>query len=741
MDHGLPQAHAIILGISGMTCAGCAARVEAALKRVPGVATANVNLASEEAHISGAPDIDRAALATAVRQAGYNVRALPSASQSPAAAPFNREIWSIVAGALLTLPLLLPMLLMPLGITLHLPDWLALGLAAPVQFWLGAGFYKGAYHALRNRSGNMDLLVALGTSAAFGLSLYAMALNMPHRYFETAAVVIVMVRLGKWLEKRAKRRTLDALGALQGLWPKMARVRAADGTESEIPADRLRTGDVAVVLPGARIPADGTVTDGISEIDQSLLTGESRAIVVEPGAHVIGGAINGTGRLLIRVTATGTESMLARIIRMLAAAQGAKAPIQRLVDRVSAVFVPVVLGLALLTLAAWLAIGAGIETAVLDSVAVLVIACPCALGLATPAAIMAGTGAGARQGILIRDAVALETAGRIDVVAFDKTGTLTEGKPALDEVILADGADLENANAALTLAAALQEGSSHPLALAVLAAAKTAAAKTAAAPRHARAEGLRTLPGRGIVGTIDGRALFLGNARLLEERGIAAGTLAQQAARLADSGASIAFLAEERSAAAPGRLLALLAFRDAAKPTAGKAMAGLRRLGVTSLLLTGDNKGAALHLAQALGLDDVRAELLPGDKMQVIEALKKEGKRVAMVGDGINDAPALATADLGLAMATGTDVAIETAGIALMRGDPSLVPAAIELARATSRKIMENLAWAFAFNVLGIPLAAFGLLSPALAGAAMALSSVTVVTNALALSRWKPRVG
>jgi Cu+-exporting ATPase len=567
----------------------------------------------------------------------------------------------------------------------------------------------------------MDVLVALGTSAAFGLSLYLMLGGEIHLYYESAAVIIVLVRLGKWLEGRAKRRTLRALEALESLRPIEALVRRDSG-DATVPISRLKVGDLLVVKPGARIAADGVVGEGRSSVDQSLLTGESRPVEVEPGDHVIGGAINGEGLLLVRVTATGAESMLSRIVRMVAEAQGAKAPIQRLVDKISAVFVPVVLIIALLTVAGWVLAGHGWEAAILHAVAVLVIACPCALGLATPTAIMVGTGIGAKRGILIRDAVALETAGATTIMAFDKTGTLTIGKPALTGIETAPGIARDSA---LTLAAALQQGANHPLAHAV-----TEAAIGMTVPSAAD---LTTLPGRGVSGKVDGRALLLGNARLMQERSIDLLALSDVARLMQDQGNSVSYLAQDAQA------LAVLAFGDSPKPNVKEALAALRRLGVRSLMLTGDNQAAARHLAREIGLDDVRAELLPQDKVQAVADLRAKGEVVAMVGDGINDAPALAAADLGLAMATGTDVAIETAGIALMRGDPLLAPAAIDLARATKRKIVQNLVWAFLFNVLGIPLAALGGLTPIIAGAAMALSSVTVVTNALSLNRWRFR--
>ena len=711
------------LGITGMTCATCATRIEKVLRRLPGVAAAAVNLASEEVVVTGSPAVTRDAITKAVEQAGYGVRADDVRVQP------DHEAWWLLLGGALTLPLLVPMVLnLALGGGWMLDPYLQLALALPVQFGLGLPFYAGAWRAIRGFSGNMDLLVAIGTSAAFGLSLYLMlpfaAMGNPHHlYFESAAIIIVLVRLGKWLEKRSKRQTLSALSALNALWPAQARVRR-DGVEHEIPLQQLATGDIAIIRAGERIPADGKIISGESDLDEALITGESRLRPVAPGDRVIGGAVNGMGALEIAVTAVGAETTLARIIRMVTAAQGAKAPIQRLADRVSAVFVPIVLVIAALTLGGWLMVGAGFETGLVNAVAVLVIACPCALGLATPTAIMVGVGAGARRGILIRDAAALETAGNIGIVAFDKTGTLTEGKPRLQAIETVPGTD---AAAALVLAAALQAGSTHALADAL-----RRAAMGQALPR---AEDARVVAGRGVTARIDQRLYALGTPRMMLELGLEVTPLAEFATKFAQEGASTSYLAET---APQRRLIGLFAFADHLKPSAKAAIAALHALGVKSLMLTGDNKGAAAKIAAELGLDDVRAELLPEDKTDVIQALRATGAKVAMVGDGVNDAPALAAADLGLAMATGTDVAIETAGIALMRGDPALVPQAIGLARATYRKIKENLAWAFVFNLLGIPLAALGYLSPILAGGAMALSSVAVVTNALTLNRWRP---
>lgn len=713
------------LQVEGMTCASCVARVEKALLKVPGVSQASVNLATEKASVKAQPGVDLPALVAAVEKAGYTAR--PVEDRAPAVAPAWPEWLPVAISAVLTLPLVAPMLLQPFGIDAMLDAWIQLALALPVQFLFGARFYVAGWKAVRAGSGNMDLLIALGTTAAFGLSIYLMAQHaghgMPHLYFEASAAVITLVLLGKWLEQRAKRQTADAIRALEALRPATARVRR-DGVEIELPIDQVRVGDLVVVRPGERIAVDGRVADGASHVDESLITGESLPVAKQPGDAVTGGSVNAEGLLLVNTGAIGAETTLARVIRMVESAQAAKAPIQRIVDRVSAVFVPVVLGIAALTFAGWMAASGDWERALVNAVAVLVIACPCALGLATPTAIMVGTGVAARRGILIKDAQALELAHAVTTVVFDKTGTLTEGKPALVAIEPVEGVARGEL---LRLAAALQQASEHPLAHAVMTSAREAGLDLPPA-RDARA-----LPGRGLEARVDGQRLALGSKRLLAELGVDAGALAARAAALESEGRTVSWLI------APGeapRLVGLLAFGDTIKPSARDAVARLRALGVHSLMLTGDNRGAAAAVARELGLDEFRAEVLPADKAREVAALRARGEIVAMVGDGINDAPALAAAHVGIAMATGTDVAMETAGITLMRGEPRLVPDALDVSRRTYAKIRQGLFWAFAYNVLGIPLAALGLLSPVIAGAAMALSSVSVVTNALLLRRW-----
>ncbi|MGE9761234.1 heavy metal translocating P-type ATPase [Pseudomonas sp. PDM20] len=723
-------AHSLELAIDGMTCASCVGRVERALNKVPGVRTASVNLASERAHVELLGAVDAAALITAVDKAGYKARPIEpdQPAVDPAVARLARERWWLAAAILLSLPLVLPMVGDWFGQHWMLPAWVQFLLATPVQFLIGARFYVSAYKAVRARSGNMDLLVALGTSAGYGLSLYlwyaAAPGQMPHLYFEASAVVITLILLGKYLESRAKRQTAAAIRALEALRPERA-TRVRDGVEEDVAIAELRLGDEVLVRPGERFPVDGEVLAGQSHADEALITGESLPVPKDVGDPVTGGAINGEGVLRVKTTALGGETVLARIIRLVEDAQAAKAPIQKLVDKVSNVFVPVVIGIALLTLVGWLIAGAGWEQALINAVAVLVIACPCALGLATPTAIMAGTGVAAKYGILIKDAEALEVAHAVTAVAFDKTGTLTSGQPRITN-LAANGDEAK----ALALAGALQRGSEHPLARAVL----DACAERSLNP--AAAEATQALTGRGIQGRIDDRLLALGNRRMLDEARLQPGALTESAQRWEAEGRTLSWLIEREPQA---RVIALFAFGDSLKEGAKTAIDALRERGIASHLITGDNRGSAKVVADALGLDDVHAEVLPGDKAAVVGALRQQGKVVAMVGDGINDAPALAAADVGIAMGGGTDVAMHAAGITLMRGDPRLVPAALDISRRTYAKIRQNLFWAFIYNLVGIPLAAFGLLNPMVAGAAMAASSVSVVSNALLLKRWKPR--
>ena len=722
----------VTLAIGGMTCASCAGRVEKALRAVPGVLEASVNLATENARILIVRRaVTQVELVEAIERAGYQVRRLPEQGGATVAAEpevvFNREARAVLIATLLSLPLVIPMLADLFGLHWMLPGWIQWVLATPVQFWLGARFYRAGWKALRARTGNMDLLVALGTSAGYGLSVYQVLRpdqGMGHYYFEASAVVITLVLLGKLLEGRAKQQTAAAIRALQALRPATA-VRHRDGQDEEVPIEQIRVGDQVLVKPGKQVPVDGRVLTGSSHLNESMLTGESLPVAKQPGDRVTGGSINGEGLLLVETRSTGSETTLARIIRLVENAQAAKAPIQRLVDRVSSVFVPVVLVIAFATLAGWWFATGDIQQAIINAVAVLVIACPCALGLATPTAIMAGTGVAARYGILIKDAEALERVHQTTAVVFDKTGTLTVGQPTLTAhvPVSLDASEL------LRLAASVQAGSEHPLAQAVTRMAQQRGVRVPVP------ENVHALPGRGIAARVDGRDLKLGNRRLMEELALDLSPLAAPAAQWEEEGNTVSWLADTTGVP---QLIGLLAFGDTTKPGAAEAVAALQRLRIHTGMITGDNLGSAQKVARDLGIEQVFANVLPAQKAEIVQDLKQQGQVVAMVGDGINDAPALAAADVGIAMATGTDVAMHTAGITLMRGDPRLIADAIAISRKTYHKIRQNLFWAFIYNLVGIPLAALGWLNPVIAGAAMALSSVSVITNALLLKRWQP---
>ncbi len=758
------------IGIAGMTCASCVARVEKALKKVPGVQSATVNLATESARVIYAPaDQMEARLRRSVRDAGYE----PVASNAALDAN-DTATWSgfapVAIGLALSLPLVLPMLGELLGQHWMLPAWIQFALATPVQFILGARFFKAGWHALKALAGNMDLLVAIGTSAGWLLSMWLWLTAAPgtnvHLYFEGSAVVITMVLLGKWLETRAKHQTTSAIRALHALRPDVAHLIGPEG-EINVPIAEVLVGDRLVVLAGERIPVDGVLLEGCTQVDESMLTGEPLPIDKQAGSDtamtLTGGSVNGDGRIVMQVTATGAETVLSRIIRLVEDAQAAKAPIQRLVDQVSAVFVPIVLIIALMTLLGWWLTGHPFELAVIRAVAVLVIACPCALGLATPAAIMAGTGVAAKYGILIKDAQALEIAHKVDVVAFDKTGTLTLGRPRLTHFVVDNQDLLEPPSTAITsiktiflrqsellgIAASLQSGSEHPLARAVLVMAKERGIAIK------QPFNVRTLPGRGTEGEVEQaserNSYLIGSLRWMTELGVkveSEGALAgSQALEFQKKGVTVSVLAqrqpEHHGLAEHIRILALMTFGDEPKPGVRESLADLRAQGIRTVMISGDNQCAAETMARRLGLKpeqgEVMAEVMPGDKAALIMRLKTGGHTVAMVGDGVNDAPALAAADVGIAMGNGTDVAMHAAGITLMRGDPALVAAALAISARTVAKIRQNLFWAFIYNVAGIPLAAFGFLNPVVAGAAMAMSSVSVMSNALLLKHWHPK--
>ena len=716
----------IELSIDGMTCASCVARVEKALAKLDGVSAASVNLADETARVTvstaKAADVVRAVEKTGFGAAVIeNVEAFGAQDDRKAAQRLRHDLLNLAFSLALTVPLWAQMVGAVLGLNWMLPGVVQLGLATAVQFGAGVRFYGPAWKALKAGSGNMDLLVVLGTTAAWGLSAWRVI--MPgeggHLYFEGAATVITLILLGRFLESRAKRGTTGAIRALMKLRPETARVLSADGTEVELPASAVKGGDVVVVRPGERVPVDGDVIFGATSMDESLLTGESLPVGKAVGGEAIGGAINGEGLVHVRATRVGQASTLAGIIQLIQNAQSSKAPVQKLVDQIAAVFVPLVVLVALLTWAGWTVAGAGWEVGLINAVTVLVIACPCALGLATPTAIMVGTGVAARQGILIKDAEALERAKAVDTVVFDKTGTLTKGELEVVSVHPVKG----GADELLQVVAAVQHGSEHPIAKAVLKATGETLATVSAFKAH---------PGQGVEGMVGGRIWVIGNRAFMAAHGLDTMPHDAHAQELENAGNTVVWAGE-----ADGALQGYIAVGDAAKETARQALAVLQAMNVKTVMLTGDNARTAQAVAENLGLSDVIAEVLPDGKAGEIENLQMQGRTVAMVGDGVNDAPALAQADIGMAMGTGTDVAMHAAGITLMRGAPELVAAALDVSRATVRKIHQNLFWAFIYNVIALPLAAGGYLSPAIAGAAMAMSSVSVVTNSLLLKRWE----
>ncbi len=717
------------LALSGMTCAACASRIETVLNRLPGV-TASVNLAGERASVRYTPGLaDVDALINAVARAGYGAELVSGDAraqrQARREAEYRAELRRFWIAVVLSLPLVAQMPAMLLGDgAAHdlIPRWLQLLLATPVQFWVGKRFYVGAWNALRGGGANMDVLVALGTSMAYGYSLVVTLLGLHHHhvYFEASAAIITLILMGKLLEARAKARTQAALEALIRLQPQTAWVPDGDALR-EVPVASLTPGDLFVVRPGSQVSVDGEVLDGRSSVNEAMLTGESLPVAKAPGERVFAGTVNGDGLLRCRATGVGSATLLAGIIRMVDQAQASKAPVQRLADRVSGIFVPVVVGLALVTFVAWWALGGDFTPALVNAVAVLVIACPCALGLATPTAIMVGTGQGARAGILVKNAEALEHAEKLSVLAVDKTGTLTEGRPAVVDLVPADDVD---ADRLLQLAASLEQGAEHPLARAIVEAAEARGVTLLAA------SGITAVPGQGVHGTVLDLPLYLGSPRYLAERGVTGGD--GVVARLAARGCSVVGVAQGT------RLLGWIGLADRLRPSSVDAVRRLRARGIRVVMLTGDNEATARAIAREAGIDEVRAGVLPGDKAAAVAELRRGGQLVGMAGDGINDAPALAAADVSFAVGSGADAAIEAADLTLVRNDLGSVVDAVALSRATLSKIRQNLFFAFIYNVLGIPAAALGLLNPVIAGAAMAMSSVSVVSNSLLLKRWHP---
>ena len=719
--------------VEGMHCANCATLVEKTLASAPGVLGADVNLALEKATVTAfsgllAPD----SLAERLDGAGYVLRlppspdsATPEQRTAQAQQRLDAERRLVAVASVLTLPMVIGMAFQTFGYDeLHLMPAAEVLLATPIQFLIGARFYRAAWQALRARAANMDVLVVLGTTAAYFYSWYLLLVLGEaadgELYFEASAVIITLVLVGKHMESRAKRATTDAIRELMALRPPKARLRR-DGGEVEVPVAQVAVGDVALVRPGERVPVDGEVIEGASEVDESLLTGEVLPVPKRVGDRVTGGSVNTVGHLQVYASAVGEDSTLARIARLVEQAQSGKARVQRLVDRVSGFFVPVVIAISLCTLAAWLLTTGNFEAALIASVSVLVIACPCALGLATPTAIMTGTGAAARAGILIRDVDTLERAPRITTVVFDKTGTLTAGRPEVTAVLPVG--DERDANSPtdeadlLRVAASVQQASEHPLARAVVAAAEARAIE----PSPVR--DFRNHVGLGVSGRVAGEEVRVGNAAFVPEAAAANRDVGEH---------TVSWVAVGKT------LRGALTFADAPRAGAREAVERLRALDIRVVVLSGDAPEAVRRFADELGIDDARGDVRPQDKAAVVRELANAGERVAMVGDGVNDAPALAAAEVGIAIGGGTDLAMETAGVTLMRPQPALVAGTLTAARVTFRKIKQNLFWAFFYNVLGLPMAALGYLSPALAGAAMAFSSVCVVGNSLLLRRWKP---
>ena len=711
----------LTLQIGGMTCVRCSGAVEHALRALDGVEKAEVSYAVGKAEITyDDAKVDRKRLEKAVKSAGYRVVEDKNAAR-------RRELRELrilfIISAVFSAPFLVMMVLMFVApnaaVThwMHNAGWLQLALATPVQFVVGWRFYKGAVLSLINRSPSMDVLVALGTSAAYGYSLYNVIVGSGHYYFESAAIVITLVLLGKMLETGARGKTSAAIEMLMNLQPKTATV-LRDGTEMVIPAAEIVQGDTILVHPGESLSVDGEVIAGRSAVDESMLTGESMPVDKQLGDKVFGGTVNGTGSLTVRADGVGRDTVLSGIIRLVEEAQSSKAPIQKLADKVSAIFVPAVIGAALLTFVLTLVFmrGAdGMTEAISRAVAVLVIACPCSLGLATPTALMVGTGRAATMGVLIKSADALETACRIERVLLDKTGTVTMGRPAVTDFLLV-GMQREEA---LRLAAAVEQLSEHPVARAVV--------ESYDRPIPP-AENFASLTGRGVSAQVEGKSVLLGSRRLMEEQQI---PFADDRQSWEDEGKTVLYMAVD------GHPAAVLAVADPVRDTSAKALQELHELGIRTVMVTGDNRRTAEAVGRAVGIDEVVAEVLPDGKVELVEKYKRDGKIVAMAGDGINDAPALAAADVGFAMGTGTDIAMESGDVVLVGGGLTALVTAVKISRATMRKIRQNLFWAFFYNCIGIPVAAFGLLSPVIAGAAMAFSSVSVVTNSILLKHTK----
>lgn len=725
------------LKISGMNCAACAVKVEKKLNEIPGVTKASVNLATEKASISYfAGVIEVRDLKEAIERLGYQAQVVDDSldvdkEREAREREIKRQQTYFLFSAVLSLPLILFMLAELLHWTwvpaLFFNVYFQLALATPIQFVAGGQFYQEAYYALKNRSANMSVLVAMGTSAAYVFSLvvtfWGHQIGQMHVYYEISAIIITLIILGKLLESIAKGKTSEAIKKLMGLQAKTARV-IREGKEFDVPIQEVVVGDLIVVRPGEKIPVDGVIKEGFSAIDESMLTGESIPVDKKAGDQVIGATINKHGNFKFEATRVGKDTALAQIIKVVEEAQGSKAPIQRMADLISAYFVPAVIVIAIITLASWYLLGdpGNFTRALINFTAVLVIACPCALGLATPTSIMVGTGKGAEHGILIKGGEHLENAHKLDTIVLDKTGTITKGQPEVTDVIsLAAYAE----NEVLRLAAITEKGSEHPLGEAIVKRGKEVLGELP------DPQNFSAIPGHGVKANVQGKTILLGTRKLMRERNVAIEKAEETMAELESQGKTAMLLAVDGAAAG------IIAVADTVKENSLEAIRELQRMGIDVVMITGDNKRTATAIAKQVGITHVLAEVLPEDKANEVQKLKAQGKKVGMVGDGINDAPALATADVGMAIGTGTDVAMEAADITLMRGDLRGIPASIKLSKATMRNIKQNLFWAFIYNTLGIPVAALGFLNPVIAGAAMALSSVSVVSNALRLKRWK----
>lgn len=728
----------VTLKISGMTCAACSARVEKNLNSLEGVARASVNLGTEKATVLYRPgQVKVSELIQSIQKLGYNAERLEDIKADRETEAKDKEIrslrWLLISSALLSLPLVMAMFLSllpihsPLISFLHQP-YFQLIVATPVQFIIGARFYKQSYYALRSGSANMDVLIAMGTSAAYFFSLYNVFYEtvppgaMKNLYFEASAIIITLILLGKYLEAVAKGRTSEAIKKLAQLQAKTARV-VRDGVELDIPVEEVERGEIIIVKPGEKVPVDGRIIEGNSALDESMLTGESLPVDKMAGDLVFGATINKFGSFKFEATRVGKDTALAQIIKMVEDAQGSKAPIQQIADRVAGVFVPVVLGIAAITFLAWYLSGAGINKSLISAVAVLVIACPCALGLATPTAIMVGTGKGAENGILIKGGEHLEMAYKINAVVLDKTGTITKGKPEVTDILPLGEIDSDQV---LLLAARAEKGSEHPLGVTIY---------EKGLESYESVQGpdsFEAIPGKGVKAVLDEQVIHLGTRKLMLENDIKVDKVEPTISAMEDQGKTAMLMAVN------GKLEAIIAVADTVKETSLHAIKDLQQMGIEVYMITGDNRRTAEAIARQVGIGQVLAEVLPENKAEEVEKLKAAGKTVAMVGDGINDAPALATAHIGMAMGTGTDIAMEAADITLMRGDLRTIPASIRLSRQTIRKIKQNLFWAFIYNIIGIPFAALGMLNPIIAGGAMAFSSVSVVTNSLSLKRFDP---